>query len=152
MKIHFVCTGNTFRSRLAEAYLRSKKIPNFEISSSGVRAHENKNGPITWFGARLMKRYGLVPHMSKHWSHTSRELLQGADIVIFMDKAHHHHSKTDLGFTGKRYEIWNIPDLEDLGFDTETGGDIEEDVKRIIAAEKIFNQIMRKVDKLIKNL
>ena len=152
MKIHFVCSGNTFRSRLAEAYLRSKQITGLEVSSSGIKAHDNKNGPVTWFGARLMKRYGLVPHMSKYWKRTTPKLLEQADTVIFMDKAHHHHSKTDLGFTGKRYEIWNIPDLENLGFDTETGSDIEEDVKRIVATEKIFSQIKRKVDSLIKTL
>ncbi len=152
MKIHFVCSGNTFRSRLAEAYLRSKSVRDLEVSSSGIKAHENRNGPITWYAARLVKRNDLVAHMSHQWTRTTLKLLKETDIVIFMDKTHHHHSKTDLGFTGKRYEIWNIPDLENLGFDTETGSDIEEDVKRIVATEKIFSQIKRKVDSLIKTL
>lgn len=152
MKIHFVCTGNTFRSRLAEAYLRSKNVRSLEVSSSGIKAHENRNGPITWYAARLIKHHNLVAHMSFTWTKTGPEHLEDADIVIFMDKAHHHHSRKDLGFTARRYEIWNVPDLEDLGFDTETGTSIDEDVARMLATEKIFSQIKQKVDRFIKTL
>jgi protein-tyrosine-phosphatase len=38
MRVHFVCTGNLYRSRMAEAYLRSKAIPGLEVTSSGVLA------------------------------------------------------------------------------------------------------------------
>ena len=38
--VHFVCTGNAYRSRLAEAYLKAKQLPwlriSFERNSSGV--------------------------------------------------------------------------------------------------------------------
>ncbi len=152
MNIHFVCTGNTFRSRLAEAYLRSKNIPDVEVSSSGIKAHENKNGPITWYAARLIKHHSLVPHMSFAWTKTSPSHLKNADTVIFMDTAHHHHSQTKLGFRGKRFEVWSIPDLEDIGFDTETGGNIHEDARRMKATEKIFDQIKSKVGVLVKSL
>lgn len=152
MKIHFVCTGNTFRSRLAEAYLRSKSVRGLEVSSSGIKAHENENGPIAWYGAWLIKRYGLVPHLTHTWTKTAPQHLKNADLVIFMDKKYHHHSKRDLGFTGTRYQIWNIPDLNDMGFDTETGTSIDEDAARMLATEKIFSQIKQKVDKLVKTL
>ena len=146
MHIHFVCSGNTFRSRLAEAYLKSKKIKGFDVSSSGVRAHENRNGPITWYGARLMKRHALVSYMSNSWTHTTPKQLQDADIVIFMDKKHHHHSRRDLGFTGKRYQIWNIPDLDDLGFHGETSNKEEEERNRMRASEQVYQKIKHKVD------
>lgn len=152
MKIHFVCSGNTFRSRLAEAYLRSKNIPGVEVFSSGIKAHENRNGPITWYAARLLKYHGLVPHMSFNWTKTALTHLKNADRVIFMDKSYHRHSHTELGFHGRRYDVWNIPDLEDLGFDTETGGSIRGDVKRMAATEKIFIQIKSRVDALITSL
>ncbi len=152
MNIHFVGTGNTFRSRLAEAHLRSKNVPDVEVSSSGIKAHENKNGPITWYAARLIKHFSLVPHMSFAWTKTSPSHLKNVDIVIFMDKAHHHHSQAELGFRGKRFKVWDIPDLEDLGFDRETGGNIHEDAKRMKATEQIFDQIKRKVDTLTISL
>ena len=38
IKVHFVCNGNIFRSRLAEAYAKSLGLGQLEISSSGVVA------------------------------------------------------------------------------------------------------------------
>lgn len=152
MHIHFVCSGNTFRSRLAEAYLKSKNIRGLRVTSSGVKAHENKNGPITWYAARLIKHHDLVHFMSHGWTRTTQEFLKDADIVIFMDKKHHHHGQKDLGFSGKRYEIWNIPDLGDLGLKGETGDTHKEDLDRIRASDKIYEKIKRKVDKLFSAL
>jgi protein-tyrosine-phosphatase len=147
MHIHFVCSGNTFRSRLAEAYLRSKKIKGLKVSSSGVLAYQNKNGPITWYAARLIKNHSIVPFVSHTWTHTNKRILNSADIVIFMDKKYFHLVKT-IGFTGKKYQIWKVPDLEDLGFDTETIGDHKEELKRMKATDKIFDGIRKRVDRL----
>jgi protein arginine phosphatase len=38
VRVLFVCTGNTCRSPMAEAILRSKKLPNVEVRSAGVYA------------------------------------------------------------------------------------------------------------------
>jgi protein arginine phosphatase len=38
VRILFVCTGNTCRSPMAEAILRSKGLPNVEVKSAGVYA------------------------------------------------------------------------------------------------------------------
>ena len=37
-RILFVCTGNTCRSPMAEAIVKSKNIPNIEVKSAGVFA------------------------------------------------------------------------------------------------------------------
>ena len=95
VRVHFVCTSNTFRSRLAEVYLRSKKIPNIKVSSSGVTANENPNGPITWYAARLVKKHSLIPFLPQAWTQSTPKLFKEADIIVFMDEKHHLHSKNE---------------------------------------------------------
>lgn len=150
MHIHFICTGNTYRSRLAEAYLRSKNIKGVQVSSSGIKAHENRNGPITWYAARLARKHDLTNHVTHTWIQTTPQHIRDADMVIFMDQKHYTHAKTTFGNIG-RYEIWNIPDLVDLGFVNEVPP-IEEDVKRIKATEKTFEEIKKNVDQLVWRL
>ena len=36
MTIHFICTGNIYRSRLAEAYCASKRVAGLCVLSSGI--------------------------------------------------------------------------------------------------------------------
>lgn len=38
VRVLFVCTGNTCRSPMAEAILKSKQLPNVEVKSAGVYA------------------------------------------------------------------------------------------------------------------
>ena len=79
MHIHFVCSGNTYRSRLAEAYLRSMdKKPNTKVSSSGIIADKSKpeNGPVNWYTMRLMKRNDLIKYMSWQQTQTTQPLLE----------------------------------------------------------------------------
>jgi len=85
MHIHFVCSGNSYRSRLAEAYLKFKLVSKeIEVSSSGIRAEGYKfdNGPICWYAMRLMKRNALIEFMSWQQQQTTKELLSGVDLLI----------------------------------------------------------------------
>lgn len=149
--IHFVCTGNVYRSRLAETYLRSKQVSNVEVSSSGIKAAENQYGPIVWYASRLITRGKLVPHMKPSWTQTSPEILNTADIVIFMADEHHAYAKTNFNFNKTSYEIWNIGDLKDAGFTDDKIG-TEFDMQRILHTEKIFAEIKKKVDELVTRL
>ncbi len=90
LSIHIVCTGNIYRSRLAEAYLKAKQLPYLSFSSSGteVTLASKENGPISWYAMRLMSKYHLIPFMSFFSQQTTVQLLRQADIVIFM----HHDS------------------------------------------------------------
>jgi len=53
IKIHFVCRGNVYRSVLAEGYLKSKKIKNLEVTSSGINVLERK-GEIVYPWAKII--------------------------------------------------------------------------------------------------
>jgi protein-tyrosine-phosphatase len=140
MKIHFVCSGNTFRSRLAEAYLNSKKIASLDISSSGIEAERNLDGSITWYAMRIIKYNGLVSFMSDFWQQTTKELIEGNDLVIFMEKNHYDFCKSFLT-PDQKYEIWNIEDIDDPV--------IEKEIESIKKSEEIFDKIKEEVDLLI---
>lgn len=147
--VHFVCTGNVYRSRLAEAYLRSKQLPNIEVSSSGIQASENTHGPITWYAARIARRHNLIPHLKLVWTQTSPKLLNNADIVVFMTSEHHAYAKTHFDFGKTSYEIWNIADLDKANFFRSKD---DSDLMRIEHTEEVFMQIKQKVDKLATKL
>lgn len=88
--IHYVCSGNTYRSRLAEAFTGylSRDYPNITVSSSGIRAQQDHDGPITWLAMRLIKHHELLPYMSYSWQQTSPTLLADAQLVVFMENEH----------------------------------------------------------------
>jgi protein-tyrosine-phosphatase len=141
MNIHFVCTGNTFRSRLAESYLNSKHIPGLKVSSSGIEAINDVNGPITWYAQRIIEEQKLVPGEKMIWTQTTKELLESADLVIFMLPQHFDTCVTKFGFKGKNYEIWDVEDVLD---DNTT-----DDKLTIQKSELVFEKIKANIEDLI---
>lgn len=141
MKVHFVCTSNTFRSRLAEAYLKSKKLPNINASSSGVVALPNPNGPITWYAQKIIQEQGLIPFEKMLWTQTTKELLEVQDLVIFMEKSHYEHSVSEFKFKGEKFAIWDIEDLTPDPNNTVTD--------LIRKTEDIYNKIKINIEDLV---
>lgn len=156
MHIHFVCTGNGYRSRLAEAYCKSKiKKRGLIVSSSGIKAHEKrfKNGPICWYAMRLMKRSNLIQYMSWKEHQTTKELLKNVDLLICMSRLHLNFCQKELGYINKPFEIWDILDLNEMnGFIPSTNPGIEIDINHIELTEKAYKIITKKVDSLIERV
>ncbi|MGA2967847.1 MAG: hypothetical protein ABSD69_01575 [Candidatus Levyibacteriota bacterium] len=146
MTIHFVCKGNTFRSRLAEAYLNSKQIPSLKVISSGIRADVNECGPITWYAQRLIQQDKLVPFEKPTWEQTTKILLEKGDLTIFMHQNIYDFCVQNFGFGGKNFQIWEIADT-DVHFQT-----AQEEAKKVAITEKIYAEIKQKIDALIKTL
>lgn len=141
MIIHFVCLGNVYRSRLAETYLNSKKLPNVTVISSGISASENNNRPISWLTQRLFEVYKLVPFQKSGWTQTTKQLLDSANLTIFFDKKYYQYCVENFGFNSNNFEIWEIADLD---------GNIKEHLEKIKVTEKLFKVIKEKVDNLIE--
>ena len=148
MKIHFVCRGNTFRSRLAEAYLKSKKIPSLTVSSSGIEAKRNLNGAIGGYTVDLLEEEGLEKYASLHWIQSTKEIIENQDVVIFMSAKQYDFCRAELGCDLKAYEIWSIADMPDELLAV-NGGDQK---KAVHFAQETFALIKSRVDEwLVKN-
>lgn len=111
MKIQFVCSGNTFRSRLAEAYLRSKNIPGLVVSSSGIEADKNLNGLVCDYTVYVLKNNNLDQFLTKNWTKTNLEDIEQQDLVVFMSDNHYQYCKDVLHCRILNYKIWNINDV-----------------------------------------
>ncbi|PIZ99529.1 MAG: hypothetical protein CO135_02670 [Candidatus Levybacteria bacterium CG_4_9_14_3_um_filter_35_16] len=151
MLIHFVCKGNTYRSRLAGTYLNLRQIPNLKATSSGIEAKQNISGIITWEAQRIIQNNKLTDFESHVWHETTKELLDKADLVVFMQQMHHKYCKEKLGFRKKNFKIFNVKDFGDYGFGDEYVS-LEDDIERIKLSEKTFEEIKEKVDNLVREL
>ncbi len=151
--IHFVCTGNAYRSRLAEAYLNSRQLPGIYASSSGIAADRSfqYNGPISWYAMRLLHEYRLIPFMSPFPRQTTLHLLAEADLIIYMCQEHCDYVVSLAGYQPIAYRIWEIADMNRLGFD-----DREDTMEYLLAcvasSEKTFQLIKARIDTLLQEL
>ena len=84
MNIYFICTGNTCRSPMAEAILRSKGITGVAVRSGGVHAQDGwEISP----NARTLIEEADMPYTPVSRAVT-REDLEWADLVLTMTEAH----------------------------------------------------------------
>jgi protein arginine phosphatase len=83
-RILFVCTGNTCRSPMAEAILKSKKIDGLEVKSAGIYA-------ATGSEASAHAKKVLDDHHIEH-NHSStmlsKDSVQWADLILTMTGSH----------------------------------------------------------------
>jgi protein-tyrosine-phosphatase len=141
MRIHFICTGNIYRSRLAEAYCASKCAPGIEVFSSGIAAGVNGAAPIAPYAAYLLNKYGLGSHAAAHWRRTTAAAVRASDVVVFMEAEHQRFCQDWLEPARQRIEVWEIEDLGPV--------DPAEVVARV---EQTFTLIRQRTDTLLTAL
>ncbi len=126
MVIHFICRGNTHRSRLAEAYAKSltQEIEDVTILSSGIEADRNLNGPIVPFMKLLLQNENLLQFTGTTWTLTTQSMIDDSDVLIFM-------SDDVCEDAMKRFEIplamsqtWEIPDNQGVNGQIKSAVDI----------------------------
>ncbi|KXH83974.1 low molecular weight protein arginine phosphatase [Sporosarcina sp. HYO08] len=84
MNIYFICTGNTCRSPMAEAILRSKALDGVTVRSAGI--HAGDGFPIAQNAKQLIEESSM-PYTPVS-SSVSREDLVWADVILTMTEAH----------------------------------------------------------------
>ena len=84
MNIYFVCTGNTCRSPMAEAILKSRNLPNINVKSAGIYALEG--GEMSENARAVLREENIQHH------HVSTQInaqdIEWADLVLTMTSAH----------------------------------------------------------------
>jgi len=76
MNILFLCTGNSCRSQMAEAWARAIGGASLQVQSAGIEAHGKNPRAIA-----VMKEKGIDIN-SQESTKLSTELLQWADLVV----------------------------------------------------------------------
>ena len=141
MRIHFVCAGNIYRSRLAEAYCNSRSVPGINVSSSGIRAGLDGDVPISPYAADVLTRYGLSRYAAARWQRTSAELVRASDVLVFMESEHHRYCENWIEAMRQRIEVWEIEDVGPI--------DAAEIANKV---ERTFGIIRQRVDTLLNDL
>lgn len=147
MTIHFVCVGNTYRSRLAEEYFNSLCVPNWQAVSSGVQATRNLNGPLCRYTKAIFQENNLgLSTSDKGWTQTTRENLERSDLVIFMHQNVFDLCKKEIRYIPKNFVVWDIADID---FKPKNE---EESDQALAIARDTFRKIQTYVDDSVQNL
>ncbi len=128
MNIIFVCTGNTCRSPMAEGFLKSKNLPNLNISSRGFGGGETANEK----SVAVMDEIGI--DISKHISKSvTADDIKNTDKFICMT-ASHKALLLSLGAKEKNILVLGggIPDP--FGFDISVYRDCRDKITKEIEA------------------
>lgn len=132
MKVLFVCSGNAFRSPVAEALLK-KFRPDLEVESAGVC-------PVISI-AGSARRYLARENAEEYLKDTSERLdekdLGKYHIIVAMEQRHKEIILRRCPECACKTVVWDIEDPYFLPYGS---------------AEKIFNQIRQKVRQLADSL
>jgi protein-tyrosine-phosphatase len=135
MIIHFICRGNTHRSRLAEAYTKSLTQENTGLSviSSGIEADRNLNGPIVAFVKLLLEKDNLLKYTGTTWTQTTQQMIDDSDMLIFMSDDVYEDAVNGLKIPLKKTQIWRIPDAQ--GVNEQINSNVDELIRQLDEAK-----------------
>ena len=132
MKILFVCTGNSFRSPVAEALLK-KVRGDFEVESAGTYPA----GMIAPNAKKFLERENALENLKRTPEGIDQKNVEEYDLIIVMNENHKSEILKRYSQTEDRIKVWNIDDPIYLPY----GADME-----------VYNEIKRKVMELAESI
>lgn len=132
MKVLFVCSGNAFRSPVAEALLKKFK-PVIDGDSAGTHPAI----PVSEDARRYLAREGAEQYLKRAPEGLDEKELSGYDLIVAMEPIHKDAVLSKCPECEGRIVVWNIEDPYFLPHGS---------------AEKIFKQIKDKVTELANPL
>ena len=147
MRIHFICRGNGFRSRIAETYLNSLQLNNVEVVSSGTVAdkYRSENDPISRPAEFVLSRNGLMKFAKKQCDQLTQSRIEPDDTTICMNQRIFNECK-ELVVLPNNVIVWSIDDVNEYYPVYPQDEEIDQ------YAEQVFQSIKDNVDALIKQL
>jgi len=132
MKILFICTGNSYRSPVAEALLK-KVRGNLEVESAGTQPA----GMIAPNAKKFLERENALEKLKTTPEGIDQKNLEEYDLIVAMKQNHKNEILRRYPQIEDRIEVWNIDDPIYLSY----GSD-----------EEVFEEIKRKVMELAESI
>ncbi|MDP4084248.1 MAG: low molecular weight protein arginine phosphatase [Bacillota bacterium] len=142
-RVLFVCTGNTCRSPMAEAILKSKNVEGVEVRSAGIFA---SNGNDASGHAKEILTENKMNHDHQSSSLTESEI-KWATIILTMTSA--HKEAIILKFPNASQKTFTLKEFtgesENLDVSDPYGGDIH-------VYRRTFKELGDLIDKALKKI
>ena len=150
MRVHFICRGNAYRSRLAEAYLKSLGT-DIEVVSSGTvaDAHRQQNARVIELVKDFLQSKALGKGLNYEPQQLTQERLQPDDAVIFMSQRARDES-TGLQLP-QNTTTWDVKDFDEV-YPNPDSSDPAFPAQFLDYTGQIFKQIQTNIDELVTKL
>jgi len=123
MKILFVCTGNSYRSPVAEALLK-KVRGDLEVESAGTQPA----GMIAPNAKKFLERENALEKLKRTPEGMDQKNLEDYDLIVAMKQNHKNEILTRYPQMEDRIEVWNIDDPIYLPYGSDK--EVFEEIKR----------------------
>lgn len=105
MRVLYVCTGNSFRSPVAEALTRKFK-PGLEVESAGTDAEER----VANVAKKLLEQEDALQFVKPSPDQVSQRAINDADLIVAMMPRHLHYIQQNFDLKDTEAEVWEVED------------------------------------------
>lgn len=140
-RFHFICTGNVFRSPIAEAIA---KKTGYQASSSGTLVFDRGYKELSWPTIYLAEAHDLTKFLPRAITQTDPASINPRTHVVFISSKNQQRFLEKFSSLPRSFEVWEIADIPN--FDQNKNSQDPEIIKNIqSSAEEIYNQILQKL-------
>lgn len=105
MKILFVCTGNSFRSPVAEALLK-KIMKDVDVRSAGTAPASG----IAPNAKNLLKGEKALRYVKERPEALNEKMVDEADLIVVMKERHRREMMRRYPHARERIRVWDVDD------------------------------------------